>query len=196
VDDELLCGSCVTSPRKEASMTQPVRKVAHDSGDGETIYHCFSCGSGKVVARSDRSTECMYCGQVFTVQVQPQFAAFPQTINGMPTPVPGMPGQIDGGGLPGADPMGGNPMDPNAMDQDGGFPPDEAGDEAEENDGDETDSDSEDSDAPPWAKKSSLLRTSLGHELDPDDFVRHLAIRHSVSPRAMAGLVKAERAAR
>lgn len=193
VNGQMLCGSCVAQPQqKEASMTQSsLWKVAHDSGDGETIYHCFSCGSGKVIARSDRSTECMYCGAVFTVQVQPQFAAFPQTINGMPTPVPGMPGQIDsGGGMPppGGDPMDPNaPADPNAMGEDGTFPP------GDDEDGDEGGDDEEDSGdgGPPWAKKS--IRTSLGHTLHPDDFVRHLAIRHSVDPRAMAGLVKAER---
>lgn len=198
VGDQMLCAACVASPeRKEAAMTiKPVRKVAHDSGDGETIYHCFSCGSGKVIARSDRTTECMYCGAVFTVQVQPQYASFPQTINGMPTPVPGMPGQIDdGSGMPPGAPGDPNaPGDPDAMGDDGGFPPDEATEEAEENDGDETGSGDEDPDSnqPPWLKKS-MLRTSLGHHLDPDDFVRHLAIRHSVDSRAMAGLVKAER---
>lgn len=197
VGDEMLCAACTTSAyRKEAAMTaQVVRKFAHDSGDGQTIYHCFSCGSGKVIARSDRSTECMYCGVVFTVQVQPQFAAFPQTIDGMPVPVPGMPGQIDQGGPP-------PPGAPEDMDESGIFPPgsDAAADGGEENpfasvDGDEEaeedeeNGDEEEDEENPFAKKKSY-RTSLGHRLDEDDFVRHLAIRHSVDARAMASVVK------
>lgn len=72
-----------------------MRKHAHDSGDGETIYHCPFCGSGQVIARSDRTIECEFCHTCFTVQVQPEFSAFPQTIDGQPVQVPGMPGQID-----------------------------------------------------------------------------------------------------
>lgn len=151
-----------------------VRKQAHDSGDGATIFHCPFCGSGQVIARSDRTTECEYCHTCFTVQVQPQFPAFPQTIDGMPMQVPGMPGQIGGppaapdpaaGGMPGEDPMGGG--DP-AEAEDGGFPP--GGDEDGEDDSDGGD------DAPPWAK-NSMLRTASGTTLDFDNYLRHLAIK-------------------
>jgi hypothetical protein len=69
-------------------------KIAHDSGDGETIYHCPFCGSGQVIARSDGTVECEFCHTAFTVQVQPEMPAFPQTINGMPVDVPGMPGAL------------------------------------------------------------------------------------------------------
>lgn len=132
--------------------TQATRKIAHDSGDGATIFHCPFCGSGQVIARSDRSTECEYCHTCFTVQVQPQFPAFPQTIDGMPMQVPGMPGQIGGppgvppdpmaGGMPGQDPMGGmddgeDDGNPFGDDEDGGAPGEE---------------DDEDSGAPPFAK--------------------------------------------
>jgi hypothetical protein len=149
-----------------------VRKQAHDSGDGATIFHCPFCGSGQVIARSDRTTECEFCHTCFTVQVQPQFPAFPQTIDGMPMQVPGMPGQVGGppavpdpaaGGMPGEDPMGGG--DP--ADAEGDFPPDD--DEAAADDSGEDDS-------PPWAK-NSMLRTASGAALDWDNYLKHLAIR-------------------
>jgi hypothetical protein len=139
--------------------------------------NCPFCGSGQVIARSDRTTECEYCHTCFTVQVQPQFPAFPQTVDGMPMQVPGMPGQI--GGPPAApgqdlmDPMGGDPMgggDPGAA-EDGGFPPgdDEGGEDDSEDSGD---------DAPPWAK-NSVLKTASGAELNFQNYLRHLAIRHA-----------------
>jgi hypothetical protein len=165
-----------------------VRKVAHDSGDGETIYHCPFCGSGQVIARSDRSIECEFCHSNFTVQVQPQFPAFPQTIDGMPVGVPGMPGQIGvdpsgaSGGLEG-DPMGQPPVDPSQVDAEGEVP---AEDGAEDED-----PDAEDGDAPPWAKKS--FRTTAGHTLPGDEYMRHLAIRHAPDRLEMAGSIKAER---
>lgn len=66
--------------------------VAHDSGDGETIYHCPFCGSGQVIGGSDGTSTCDFCGTVFTVQVQPEFSAMPQTVDGTSYPMPGMPG--------------------------------------------------------------------------------------------------------
>jgi hypothetical protein len=154
-----------------------VKKVAHDSGDGATIFHCPFCGSGQVIARSDRTTECEYCHTCFTVQVQPQFPAFPQTINGMPMQVPGMPGQI--GGPPAAPPGADGTMPPDqagvGMDGGDGFPPgDEDGGEPEDQDEAEED----DSDAPPFAK-GSMLRTASGASLSWENFLRHLAIKHA-----------------
>lgn len=106
-------------------MTVNMRRLAHDSGDGQTIYHCPFCGSGQVIARSDNTVECEFCKTAFTVQVQPQFAAFPQTVNGMPMDVPGMPGQI--GAPDGMDPMGGPPIDPSQVEDPdaGAMPPDQ-----------------------------------------------------------------------
>lgn len=68
------------------------RKVAHDSGDGETIYHCPFCGGGQVTGRSDGTVECGYCQKFFTVQVQPTHPGTPQTIDGQPYENPEMPG--------------------------------------------------------------------------------------------------------
>jgi hypothetical protein len=66
--------------------------VAHDSGDGETIFHCPFCGSGAVSGGQDGTVTCDFCHTAFTVQVQPRHTNMPQTINGQPYNVPGMPG--------------------------------------------------------------------------------------------------------
>lgn len=177
-----------------------MRKVAHDSGDGETIYHCPFCGSGQVIARSDRTIECQFCHICFTVQVQPQYPAFPQTINGQPVQVPGMPGQIgtdQGMGMdPNADPAAAGagapvppgqndpnaPVDPSQVDQDGDV---SAGDDQDD------DSESDDDSGPPWAKKS--FRTAAGHRLPPDEYLRHLAIRFAVDKPAVVAAIKEDR---
>lgn len=180
-DGRLVCAGCAQAVARERK--EPVvatRKTAHDSGDGATIFHCPFCGSGQVIARSDRTTECEYCHTCFTVQVQPQFPAFPQTIDGMPMQVPGMPGQI--GGPPGvpdpnADPNAAFGQDPMAGDQedDGNLFAD--GDEDGEDPGDEDDDSGGDS-APPFAK-GSKLHTASGTALTWDNYLRHLAIRHA-----------------
>jgi hypothetical protein len=174
--------------KKEASMTTSVKKVAHDSGDGQTVYHCPFCGSGQVLARSDRTIECEFCHTAFTVQVQPEFAAFPQTVNGMPMDVPGMPGQVGGG-------MGGPPVDPDAVGEDGsvmaqGDPMASDADATEENEQGQ-DEDNPDAAANPFTSK--LYRTEAGALLSEDDFLAHMAIRFSPNPRATAAMVKASR---
>lgn len=68
-----------------------LRYVAHVSGNQVDLAHCPFCGSGSIIARSDGTVECSYCTAVFTVQVQPQFAAFPQSVDGQPYPWPGQP---------------------------------------------------------------------------------------------------------
>lgn len=176
-DGRLVCTGCaqtIARERKEPHMAN--QKIAHDSGDGATIFHCPFCGSGQVIARSDRTTECEYCHACFTVQVQPQFPAFPQTNNGMPMQVPGMPGQIGGPpGIPGQDPMaGGMPgEDPMADGQDDGNP--FGGDDEE--DGDPADEEPAD-DGNPFAK-GSMLRTASGTALNWNNYLRHLAIKHA-----------------
>lgn len=171
-----------------------LRKQAHDSGDGQTIYHCPFCGSGQVLARSDRTIECQYCSQCFTVQVQPQFPAFPQTINGQPVQVPGMPGEIGEGMPPGGDPNA--PVDPSQMSDDGSVPPGAdgqqpppGGDDSGDDSGDDDDSD----DAPPWVSKQSVYVTHEGKALDPVNYAFYLAIRNAPDRRAMAGVVKEAR---
>lgn len=166
---------------------EAMRKQAHDATENQDLRHCPFCGSGKIIGRADGSVECEFCHNYFTVQVQPQYPNFPQTINGQGTPPPGMPGQVEQpsveGGAPG--------------DEEGGFPP---GDEDEEgipsdldeggDDVTEEDSAAEDS-APPFAKKS--FRTVTGARLNEDQYVRHLAIRLASDSAAMAAQIKAER---
>lgn len=159
-------------------------KQAHDSGDGETIYHCPFCGSGQVIARSDRTIECQFCHTCFTVQVQPEYPAFPQTINGVPVEVPGMPGQT------GMDPSGAGgpaPQDPD-MAAAGGFPPADGEAPAK----DEGDDDKDDDGGNPFAK-GSMLRTQAGKTLPVEDYLAHLALRHTQDRPTTLEAVRARR---
>lgn len=72
--------------------TSSLQRLAHDSGDGETVAHCPMCGSGAVTGGADGTISCEFCHQHFTVQIQPEFKAMPQTVNGQPYNIPGMPG--------------------------------------------------------------------------------------------------------
>jgi hypothetical protein len=158
--------------------------TAHDSGDGQTIYHCPFCGSGQVLARSDRTIECEFCHTAFTVQVQPEFSAFPQTVDGQSMEVPGMPGQVDDGA----------PVDPNAVGEDGSVM--DQGDpmaaDAEAADGEEEDPEEDGAEADnPFV--SSMHRTAAGAWLDEENYLAHLAIKHSPDPQATAAAVKAGR---
>lgn len=152
-----------------------IMKFAHDSGDPQVVYHCPACGSGQVIARSDGTIECGFCKMCFTVQVQPRYPAFPQTINGQPIQVPGMgpqwPGQDDdqmqqaqeaAEGIPVDDPN----ADPDAED-DNPFA-DQGADDEEDDDEDESDGGN------PFAKKS--YRTASGVYVEPDAFLRHIAL--------------------
>ena len=128
----------VNPENHELMVNEGFRTVAHVSGNSIDIMHCPFCGSGAVIARSDGTVECNFCTSVFTVQVQPQFAAFPQTAEGMPYEWPGQPGpgQVVGPGAPGGA-MGGFPgpvageEDPDAEDGGNPFAGDESGDEEE-----------------------------------------------------------------
>jgi hypothetical protein len=167
-----------------------IRVQAHDSGDGETIFHCPFCGSGQVLARSDGTVECEFCSTAFTVQVQPQMPAFPQTIDGVPVDVPGMPAGGANANVPANVPAPGDPAASGPPGNDsGGFPPDSGGDDAD--DSDDSGDDGGGSDAPPWAKKSLLLRTAKGHALDPDQYMRHLALAHAQDRGAVLAQVRA-----
>lgn len=146
-----------------------IRIQAHDSGDGETIFHCPFCGSGQVIARSDGTVECEFCSTAFTVQVQPQMPAFPQTIDGVPVDVPGMPaGGANANVPPGAadGPPAGPGGDPGAV---SGPPGDDGGDDSDDDGGD---------DDKPAFLKGSRLRTARGHVLTPDQYMRHLALTY------------------
>lgn len=142
------------------------RKHAHDSGDGETIYHCPMCGSGNVVGRSDGTVECAYCNSVFTVQVQPSNPNMPQTVDGQPYDIPGMPGQID-------KPQPGDPSDPSpAGPPAGDLPP--FGSEDEEASPEDDVEDGEN----PFAKGSARFITTDGIALPEREYIAHLARKH------------------
>jgi hypothetical protein len=67
-----------------ASETGGLQRVAHGIGDLMAIRHCPRCGSGDVIGGSSGSTNCGFCHLDFTVMVQPQFSAMPQTVDGQP----------------------------------------------------------------------------------------------------------------
>ncbi len=144
--------------------------VAHDATENQAIRHCPFCGSGKIIGRADGSVECEFCHSMYTVQVQPQYPNFPQTIGGEPQSIPGMPGQVEtpsmegGGGMPlgEEDPM----AEEEGVDEDEGNP-------FAETDGENGDEE----EPPPFAKKSSaLFRTASGARLAERDYADHLAL--------------------
>jgi hypothetical protein len=149
-------------------------RIAHDSGDSQTVFHCCFCGSGQVIARSDGTIECEFCHSVFTVQIQPQFPAFPQTIDGMPVDVPGMPSNT--APPAGADPAAEEGLPPGA-DPDG-----EDEEPPEEDDGE---------DLPPFMKGGLL--TTTGAVLGAEDYLRHLAIACSSDRETTIQRVRGER---
>lgn len=173
-----------------------LRMLAHDATENEALRHCPFCGAGKIIGRADGSVECEFCHHYFTVQVQPQYPNFPQTINGMPQQIPGMPGQVetpqmDGGGLPPGQ-EGDDTGDAPPWAQDGAQSfPDDAAEEKEAGD------DEDEEEPPPFAKQSSLpvFHTTAGARLTEDDYVRHLAIRHARNRGAMIARIREERGA-
>jgi hypothetical protein len=155
-------GSGTTIEKKTGSR----RVVAHDSGDGETIYHCPFCGAGQVTGRSDGTAECNFCKTSFTVQVQPERAAMPQTINGVPYDNPDMPGTAGPGESPVDEPAPVDEVTPVEADQGS---PNEI-----------------------FAAKRYFL-TAEGVALPEDSYIRHLAIQHADDRLSVIAAVRAER---
>jgi hypothetical protein len=158
----------------------PIRIQAHDSGDGETVFHCPFCGSGQVIARSDGTIECEFCTTAFTVQVQPVMSAFPQTIDGVPVDVPGMPA----GGQNANVPPGAAPDEPGTADGDPEVEDDASGD------------DGDDSGGPPAFLKGSALRTATGAVLGVESYVQHLALAHAHNREAVLAMIREENGSR
>jgi hypothetical protein len=152
--------------------------VAHQSGDGVAIYHCPFCGSGQVIGRSDGNTECSFCNQSFLVRVQPMFSAFPQSVDGMPMQIPGMPPPTQPGMPPGGDPNDPNAMPPGAEGaeggDDGGAPPFGGGGDGGDSGSDDSGSD-DSGGGPPFGKKESVFRVTGGRSLGRDAYVDYLA---------------------
>lgn len=166
-------------------------RTAHDSGDSETVYHCPFCGSGQVIARNDGTIECEFCQACFTVQVQPQYPAFPQTINGMPVNVPGM-----GPQFPGEDPDGadagqdagqvGGQMPPGVGDAPPTDGPAQPGDDEDQPEDDGKD------EGNPFAKKSMLYRTAQGKWLTEEQYLKHLAFATTHDRVTLAARIRRE----
>lgn len=165
-------------------------KEAHDSGDGQTIYHCPFCGSGSVIGRSDGTVECEYCENCFTVQVQPQFPNMPQTnpVTGEPLPQPGMPGQIDG--------PEDNALQPPEDEPKVGYPVQE--DQPTVGGPVDSEPDPLNPEGPTgnddMEKSSKLFVTATGYALPEDSFTKHLAILYADDREAVLQTIVAERA--
>lgn len=170
--------------------------VAHESGDGVSIAHCPFCGSGQVVGRSDGNAECQFCNQSFLVRVQPMYSAFPQSVDGMPVQIPGMPPPAPAPGMdPGADPnaapqddssmppgaggaaapagdsAGGNAPPPFGGGGSGGAPPPDGSSGSDSSDDDKK---KDSGGGPPFGKKKSY-RTAVGCRLGRAAYVDYLA---------------------
>jgi ribosomal protein S27AE len=101
-------------------MPKGMQVTAHVSGNQIDVLHCPFCGSGAVIARSDGTIECGYCTSIFTVQVQPAYAGFPQSVDGQPYQWPGMP---DPNSVMAPDAPPGTNVNPLAQDPGMGAPP-------------------------------------------------------------------------
>jgi hypothetical protein len=184
--------------------------------DNILTKNCPFCGSGSVTARSDGSIECSFCTAAYSVQVAPQYSAFPQSINSAPYPWPGRDDM--GQSMPGA---GGPPgIGADGEEQDGDeedAPPWMQGDDAdvdgEDEDPDEDDEEDEEdapqasvggsSGPPPFGKKKSArdpawywrqnrrYRTAFGGLVNAEDYLAHLAMVTSTDPDATAARIKA-----
>lgn len=135
---------------------------------------CPFCGSGQVIATSDGGVSCEFCKASFSVQIQPQYPAFPQTIDGQPVNVPDMGPDFTpyGGTPPGEEaPM---PMDGDEEDPNGGDPMGANADETEPPEEDDDESGDEGGGGNPFAKKSFV--TTTGAVLSRDAYLRHLAL--------------------
>lgn len=169
-----------------------LRKIAHDSGDGQTILHCPFCGSGQVIATSDGGVECEFCHASFTVQVQPQYPAFPQSIDGAPVNVPGMGPDFSpyGGTPPGEEapvPMDGE--DEGEGDESGNNPFAEGEDETEPPEEGDDGGDDSGGGGNSFAKKSYVALS--GATLTHDAYLRHLALASASNREATLARLRA-----
>jgi hypothetical protein len=181
--------------RRGYAVTAPVSKLAHDSGDGETLFHCPFCGSGQIIARSDGTTECEFCNTAFTVQVQPQMPAFPQTVDGVPMDVPGMPnGGKDANVPPGAAPGDPNAVGPDGLPTDGSAGGDDAPFDGTADDG--GDASGDDDQKPAFLKGSMLYRTAAGRAVTETQYMRHLALTYGRDRETALELVRKENSVR
>ncbi len=161
------------APKPGHDHASSLRALAHESEDDMSAPHCPWCGSGQTVATSDGSINCGYCQRTYTVRLQPEYPAMPQTVDGQPYP-PGQPGAdpgAPGDEVPGQLPAG--EVDP-TQPGDGEAPPDDESD-----------------DVPDFLKGSSF-RTAAGDELSVAQYLRHLAVVESGYDEAVLEQVRAD----
>lgn len=182
-----------------------MQTVAHDSGDGATIFHCPFCGAGQVTGRSDGTAECGFCHTVFTVQVQPEFPAMPQTIDGHSIQMPGMPGDPTAPGPPGGPENIGEQRMPS--DQPEPFTPPGAPEpftppqQPVSPGGDGSNGDGKNPVPPQFQKQQARIEgtrfylTSKGVALPEDTYLRRLAVQFADDRAGVIEAIKTERGA-
>lgn len=149
--------------------------------------NCPFCGSGAVVGGSDGTTTCDFCKTSFTVQVQPEYSTMPQTINGVPQEIPGMPGDPTQRTSPelgqeGDQPPGGEEQKPPGHPPDGDAKPPGEDDDKPKNP------------VPPQFRKGSALYLNAdGVPIPEDSFIRHLAVRFADDHDGILADLRAER---
>lgn len=166
--------------------TGSLQTVAHDSGDGETIYHCPFCGSGQVTGGADGTVTCDFCHSAFTVQVQPKFKSMPQTIDGQPYNIPGMPG----GGPDAGDSRGAEADDQGQAQDDAPKPGDSPSEDAHAGESPAADAAKKPN---PFAKGSAYVAVE-GGVLPVDKALQHLALKYADDKQAVLAQVRAENA--
>ena len=164
------------------------RHLAHDSGDGADLSHCPFCGSGSIIGGHDGTVSCEFCGKNFTVQVQPEFKGMPQTVNGQPYNIPGMPG-----GGPDAGAAGEVESDAAEQSQQGAPVSEDDGHPHFDSEGLPKDPQPEDKKPNPFAA-TSMLVTDDGTALPTRSYLQHLALAHAEDRNAVLAQVRAENA--
>jgi hypothetical protein len=120
-------------------------------------------------------------------------SAFPQTINGVPVDVPGMPGEIgsEGDDLSSVDPGAETDAPPPGTP---GAPPGPEGPADEDRD-DPNEGGPEDDPEGKLPPFGSMLRTASGHTLPYAEYLNHLAVRFSDDPKTSARIIRESRIA-
>src|SRR5690606_37010028 len=134
---------------------------------------CPFCGAGQQVGRSDGTIECGFCEAHYTVQVQPNHSAAPQTIDGVPHTPPEMPGERPVKAPEDEDPFERAP-EPE-------LEPGEEDDGPLENDNPFTEQSDDDDEKPPFL--SSRQYRVGKHVLSEDDYLRHIALKFAGNGR-------------
>lgn len=180
--------------RYMAARAPHIIALGHGTGDETTsVLHCPFCGSGKVIARPDGTIACDFCDSAFVVKVEPAFSGYPQSVDGQPVPMPGVPPEEQE--QPGEVPQAG---DPQAMDDMAQAeqqqaaspmaPPDQAQPPGQAPTAPPPQQQAEQPQPPP----RQAYRTTAGHRLGHRDFLRHLALRHTRDRQSVLAIIHAE----